>query len=156
MVFVEKKNIMRWQYLEKAAFEVGLDSARLLRDFEGRARELFKDDLQLAQEMGVRSFPTLFFRNGTPDYLALRGYQPYEHFEDIIKKLVPGVQKEKFDIDPGYLFTRFQTMTNKEFAFITDTSKETAAKLLNTLYKEGKISKYESKNGIVWISKFDS
>jgi 2-polyprenyl-6-methoxyphenol hydroxylase-like FAD-dependent oxidoreductase/predicted DsbA family dithiol-disulfide isomerase len=156
MVFVEKKNIIKWQFLQKAAFEVGLDSARLLRDFEGKARDLFKDDLRLAHEMGVRSFPTLFFRNGTPDQLAIRGYQPYENFEEVIYKLIPGAQKEKFDTDPKYLFTRFSSMTNKEFAFLTGMPKENAATILNDLHLNGKIDKYESKNGIVWISKFDS
>lgn len=65
MVFVEKKNIIKWEFLEKAAFEVGLDSARLLRDFEGKAKDLFAEDLSKGRELGITSFPTLnFYRQG--------------------------------------------------------------------------------------------
>lgn len=154
MVFLEKKNIIRWNFLERAAFEVGLDSARLLRDFDGKARELFKEDLQLADELGVRSFPTLFFRNGVPVQHAIRGYQPYESFEEIIYKLVPNAKKEDFDTAPEHLFGQFPTMTNKEFAFLSNISKEDASVLLNDLHRNGKLDKYESKNGVIWISKF--
>ncbi len=156
MVFVEKKNIFKIQHLEKAAFEVGLDSARLIRDFEGKARELFRQDLQLAEQMGVRSFPTLFFKNGAPQQYTIRGFQPYQNFEDIIYKLVPTAQKEDIDADPKYLFRQFPTMTNKEFALLSNLPREEASSVLTRLYSTGAIDKYESKNGVIWISKFDS
>ncbi|MCD6013496.1 MAG: hypothetical protein K0Q79_3358 [Flavipsychrobacter sp.] len=155
MVFLEKKNIIRWPFLEKAAFEVGLDSARLLRDFDGKAKEMFRDDLILADQLGVRSFPTLFFRNGSDQQFAIRGFQPYQNFEDIVYKLIPGAEKEEINPDPYYLFNQFPTMTNKEFALLSNISKDEAGKLLNDLYMKGDIDKYESKNGVIWISKFD-
>jgi predicted DsbA family dithiol-disulfide isomerase len=155
MVFVEKKNIIKWQYLEKAAFEVGLDAARLLRDFEGKARDLFKEDLALAEKMGVRSFPTLFFKDGSGNQFSVRGYQPYQNFEDIVYKLVPDAQKAKIDPDPEYLFSKFNTLTNKEFSLLSNIPIEDAARILNDLYRKGSISKYESKNGIIWMNKFD-
>ncbi len=155
MVFVEKKNIFKMLHLEKAAFEVGLDSARLLRDYEGRARDLFREDLMLAEKMSVKSFPTLFFKNGTLQQYAIRGFQPYQNFEDIIYKLMPSICKEEINADPEYLFSQFNTMTNKEFALLSNISKEDALKTLSQLYKNGLIDKYESKNGMIWISKFD-
>lgn len=156
MVFLEKKNIIRWPYLEKAAFDVGLDSARLLRDFDGKAKELFRDDLILAEQLGVRSFPTLFFRNGSDQQFAIRGYQPYQNFENIITKLIPGAVKEDINPDPYYLFSQFHTMTNKEFALLADIAKEDAARILNDMYRKGDIDKYESKNGVIWISKIEN
>lgn len=155
MVFVEKKNIFKLHHLEKAAFEVGLDSARLIRDFEGKAKELFKEDLLLAEKLGVKSFPTLFFKNGAPQQYAIRGFQPYQNFEDIIYKLLPSAQKEQINTDPKYLFNHFHTMTNKEFALLTNMPKDDAERVLVQLYKTGNIDKYESKNGVIWINKFE-
>lgn len=156
MVFLEKKNIIRWAFLEKAAFEVGLDSARLLRDFEGKANDLFKEDLLLAKELGVTSFPTLFFSDNLNNQFILKGYQPYERFEEIIHKLIPSVKKKEINTTPKNLFTQFPTMTDKEFAFLSNIPKENAIKILTAMYENGSIGKYESKNGIIWTSKFAS
>lgn len=154
MVFLEKKNIIKWEFLEKAAFEVGLDSARLLRDFEGKAREFFRNDLELAGQLGVTGFPTLFFSDRANNRHTIKGFQPYERFEEIVHKLAPAAKKEDIDPDPKSLFTHFTTMTDKEFAFLSNIPKENALKILTELFKTGRIDKYESKNGIIWISKF--
>ncbi len=154
MVFLEKKNIIRWEFLEKAAFEVGLDSARLLRDFDGKAKELFREDLIMAAELGVRSFPTLFFRNGVPVQFTIQGFQPYQNFEEIIYQLIPYAKKEVIDPTPENLFTHFPTMTNKEFAFLSNIPGDEASTRLLDLYKKGRLDKYDSKNGVIWISKF--
>ncbi len=154
MVFLEKKNIIQWKFLERAAFEVGLDSARLLRDFEGRAQELFKADLRLAEQLKVTSFPTLFFSDNSGYQIPLKGFQPYETFEDIIHKLIPFAKKEIINADPESLFAEFPTMTNKEFAFLSSISKENAMEKLSYLYDKDLIDKYESKNGVIWIGKF--
>lgn len=156
MVFLEKKNIIKWEFLENAAFEVGLDSARLLRDFEGKAKELFKADLNLANELGVTGFPTLIFSDRSNNQFTLKGYNPYESFENIIHQLIPDATKEKINSDPESLFTHFPTMTDKEFALLSDITREEGHKLLVDLYNQKLIDKYESKNGIIWISKFET
>jgi predicted DsbA family dithiol-disulfide isomerase len=43
--------------------KVGLNTDQLKKDFEGRGKNLFQEDLKLAREMGVRGFPTMFFTN---------------------------------------------------------------------------------------------
>jgi len=154
MVFLEKKNIIRWRYLETAALDAGLDSARLLRDMQGRGAELFEQDLAMARDLRVNVFPTLFFSNCSDKKFMLKGYQSYEKIEEIITTLVPAAKKEEIDISPRNLFAHFNTMTEKEFAFLSNISKECANKVLNDLYTNGKIDKYESKNGVIWINKF--
>jgi 2-polyprenyl-6-methoxyphenol hydroxylase-like FAD-dependent oxidoreductase/predicted DsbA family dithiol-disulfide isomerase len=156
MVFLEKKNIIKWEFLEKSAFDVGLDSARLKRDFEGRAKELFTEDLVLAKDLNVTAFPTLFFKDKSGNQHMIRGYQSYDKFEEIIHKLLPEARKEKYNTDPKYLFTTFTRMTDKEFAFLSDISKEEANTILHELFENGSIDKYESKNGVIWISNFIS
>ena len=154
MVFLEKKNIVKWENLEKAAFEFGLDSARLHRDFNGKAKELFLHDLQMAEELEVTGFPTLFFNGKNNDKFTLRGYQNYDYVEDIIHKLMPDVQKESINTNPELLFAQFSTMTSKEFGFLSNLSCEEATKILSNLHSQGLLDKYESKNGVIWISNF--
>jgi predicted DsbA family dithiol-disulfide isomerase len=156
MVFLEKKNIIKWEFLQRSAFDVGLDSARLLRDFEGKAKELFEEDLMLAARLNVTAFPTLFFTDKEGNSQVIRGYHPYEKFEEIILKLVPEAKKSKINTDPKYLFSQFNRMTDNEFAFLTNTSRMEANILLTKLFEEGSLDRYESKNGVMWISNFMS
>lgn len=153
MVFLEKKNIVDMEYLEKAAFEVGLDSAKFVRDYEEKANEEFRKDLQLAQKMQVGVFPTLIFTNQANQKFESKGYQEYEYLENIILQLVPNAEKKPINTDPIFLFSNFSTMTNKEFSFLSDTTIEQSDAVLEELYQKGYIDKYESKNGIIWKSR---
>lgn len=154
MVFVEKKNIIKWEFLEKAALEVGLDSARLLRDFEGRAKELFKEDLNTGKTHGVTSFPTLIFSDATNEHVTVKGHQTYDHFVDIILTRLPHAKKTDIDTDPKNLFSHFPTMADKEFAYLSNISMEAAAVKLEELFDQGFLKKMESKNGILWKSNY--
>ena len=153
MLFLEKKNIIKWEYLEKAAFETGLDSARLKRDFEGRATEMFRADLQLAEDLSIKVFPTLIFSDGKDNISRLAGYHQYEKFEKIIHKLLPGVEKDVISTDPLQLFNTFFSMTDKEYSLITNVSDEQAKEQLLGLFNDGVIDRFDSKNGTIWIRK---
>src|SRR5690554_3024359 len=61
LVFLKKKNIAKWENISAAAQKVGLNVVQLKSDFEGKATDLFEEDLKLAREMGVRGFPTMYF-----------------------------------------------------------------------------------------------
>jgi predicted DsbA family dithiol-disulfide isomerase len=154
MVFLEKKNIVKKEFLHAAAFEVGLDAARLMRDLEGRAQNLFKEDLILADRLNVKELPTLFFSNQEGFQLALNGYQPYESFEKIIKQLRPGIKKSKYNKSADFLFNQFNSMTSKEFSFLRDEKEKEASYVLQDLYAQKKISQLESTSGNMWISNF--
>ncbi|WGQ10043.1 DsbA family protein [Pedobacter gandavensis] len=154
MVFVEKKNIIKWEFLETAALEVGLDSARLLRDFEGRAKELFTEDLNTGKTHGVTSFPTLIFSDQHNEHVTIKGHQTYDHFVDIILKRIPHAKKAEINTDPKTLFSHFPTMADKEFAYLSNISMEAAAAQLEELYDQGFIKKMESKNGTLWKSNY--
>ncbi|PHX75027.1 MAG: dithiol-disulfide isomerase [Chitinophagaceae bacterium] len=117
MVFLEKKNIIKKEFLHRAAFDVGLDPARLLRDLEDRAKEKFKEDLILSDQLNIQVLPTLIFSNHKGIQLALNGFQPYESFVNAIKQLNPDATKSEYQKSPKYLFEEFQTMTSKEFSF---------------------------------------
>jgi predicted DsbA family dithiol-disulfide isomerase len=154
MVFLEKKNIIKWEFIEKSAFEVGLDSARLLRDIDGKAKKMFEDDLELAKKLDVTGFPTLFFYGSNNSQEIIRGYENYAKFEEIMLKLKPDIKKDKVNPDPENLFSHFNRITEKEFAFLCGIPRVEAKRILTALYEKGNVSKFESKNGAIYISNF--
>ena len=155
MVFLEKKNIIQKEFLHRAAFEVGLDAARLLRDLEGRAQVMFRADLELADRLKIKELPTLFFSNKSGNQLKLSGLQPYKNFEEIIQQLAPGIEKSAYDKTPKYLFEAFQTFTSKEFAFLRDESDTESKALLENLFQVNLIKKFQSPSGNMWINNYD-
>ena len=152
MLFLEKKNIARWETITEAAFECGLDTARFQRDFEGKAVINFKKDLLLSKEMDVTSFPTIFF-SYKEERIKLTGYHPYNKYEEVIRQLIPNMEKHKYNKNPLALFEIFMTMSTKEFAFFTESSTQDAINTLNDLYLNDHIEKYVSRNGPLWLSK---
>lgn len=154
MVFVEKRNIIKWQYLKEAAFEAGLDTARLKRDYDGEAKELFNQDLLLGKELGITSFPTMIFSaQGFPS-ITVKGFQHYERYEEIILGMLCSGTKEQIDTSPKTLFTRYPCMVDQEFALLSNISIEQATIILNELYEQGFVNKEDSKNGILWKARY--
>jgi 2-polyprenyl-6-methoxyphenol hydroxylase-like FAD-dependent oxidoreductase/predicted DsbA family dithiol-disulfide isomerase len=151
LVFLEKKNITRWDIIENAALSSGLDAALLKRDFADKGPELFEADLELAKELEINIFPTLFFiKEGIVNH-TIKGFQPYEKFEEIILSIIPDAVKKKISCNAETLFSMYNNMTEDEFSFLMDTSIAEAQILLNDLYDQGKIDKYMSKHGVVWM-----
>jgi len=153
MIFLEKKNIMKWRFLEAAAMEVGLDTVRFREDYVGAAREAFEEDLAMAGELGVVSFPTLIFTNAAGELVRLKGYQHYQDLEKAILQLAPQVQKAVFDRGPESLFRHFPTMVDAEFALLSNLLRKDARKVLQQLNNEGYIEKVESEHGVLWKMK---
>lgn len=149
MLFLENKNIARWEVMHEAAFDVGIDVARLRRDYEGNGVVLFKDDLELAKQYEVTSFPTIFFVCGDKA-VRVKEYRSYEAYEHIIKQFIAGADRKEYEKEPMVLFETYKTMSTKEFAYFMDISMHEAIDLLNDLYIHGQIDKYVSRNGSLW------
>ena len=154
MVFVENKNIIKKEFLFLAAFEVGLDAARLLRDLEGKAQLLFREDLLLAERMQVNMLPTLFFEGRNGEHIRVSGFQQYEQFENILLQLAPEAKKSSYDISPRAIFERFQTFTTKEFSYLRNEEEKQSINLLNSLYDNNYITSFSSPTGNIWINNF--
>jgi putative protein-disulfide isomerase len=151
MVFLEKKNITKWEHLQQAATEAGLDVAQLKTDYEGSAKALFEADLQLARQSGVRGFPTIFFNDNSGHSLKVYGSKPYADFEQAILQLLPDAQKTTPDISAAALFGQYRTLTAKEFAVLSNQTYEQAKTVLQQLAAEQKVSTLKTKNGDLWI-----
>lgn len=153
MVFIEKKNIAKWEYLQQAALETGLDTEKLKTDMEGRGKDAFEEDLKLAKIMGVRGFPTIFFTDEDYNRLRVYGVKPYEEFEQTLLKLYPHAVKAPVYNKAEDIFKHYPTVTTKEFSLLTNRPKEKAESMLNDLFEKGKVEKSTIKNGTLWRSK---
>ena len=150
MLFLEKKNIAKWEVLAAAAEKAELDVTQLKADFEGKAKELFEEDLKLAQELGVRGFPTIFFFDQSGNRERVYGSKAYAFYETAILKLNPSANKKEYRKDWETLFGNFKSLTAREFAELSGTPREDSEILLDELTEKGSLEKITSKNGSLW------
>lgn len=150
MVFLEKKNITKWEHISKAALESGLDTMKLKADFEGKAKNDFQEDLNLAKSLGVRGFPTMFFVDENNNQIKVYGVKPYSQFEEAVKKLKVDASKKEYSRNYTDLFKKHTTLTTKEYAVLKDISFEEAEKELSDMNLKNLLVKFHTKNGNLW------
>lgn len=156
LVFLKKKNITKWEHLEFAALEVGLDIKQFKVDFDGKAKELFQEDLELGRALGVRGFPTMFFTDTLGNKAMVYGSKPYIEFEDAILKLLPNAEKATYSTAWGDLFSVYPSLTAKEFSILTGMERIKSEAYLNELSQTKKLEKFTTKNGAIWMFKGNS
>lgn len=153
MVFLKKKNIAKWEHLATAAEKVGLNVEQLKADFEGKAKELFEEDLKLGKELGVRGFPTIFFFDDAGNQETVYGTRPYAFYEMAILKLNPNITKKEYSKDWKSLFSIYPSLTAKEFSELSGIPRAESEKVLNELSEKDKLKKLITKNGAMWTIK---
>src|SRR5574343_53883 len=67
MVFIQKKNICRWEHIESAATQSNLDIKQLKVDIEKKAQDLFNEDLELISDLVVHASPTKIYAHTLRD-----------------------------------------------------------------------------------------
>ncbi len=153
MVFLQKKNIAKWEHLEVAAKKVGLDTEKFKTDYENNAKALFEEDLKLGRELGVRGFPTIFFVDEAGNQETIYGTRPYAYYEMAILKLNPDAVKGEYSKNWEALFANYPTLTAKEFSELSGTPRVESETILNELSDQGKLEKWTTKNGSIWTKK---
>ncbi|MFL0352003.1 ClpXP adapter SpxH family protein [Xanthomarina sp. GH4-25] len=150
MVFLKKKNIAKWEHLATAAKTVELNVEQLKIDFEGKAKELFQDDLKLGRELGVRGFPTIFFIDNVGNKEIVYGTRPYAFYEMAILKLNPNAIKSEYSKNWETLFSIYSSLTAKEYSELSGTPRKESESILNELSKKDALEKLTTKNGSIW------
>lgn len=150
MVFLKKKNIAKWDNIALAAQTVGLNVNQLKTDFEGSAISLFNDDLKLAKELGVRGFPSMFFVDSAVNTEFVYGSKPYAFYEMAILKLNPYIAKDEYNKNWETLFSKYNTLTGKEFSELSGTPRAESEEVLTELSNNGNLEKLTTKNGAIW------
>lgn len=151
MVFLQKKNITRWEHIEAAAQKAGLNTLQLKSDYEGKAKELFEKDLEMARKMGVRGFPTIFIADTAGNTETVYGSKPYSAYVNGITKQYPQATKKEYATDWEFLFGQYPTLTTREYAELADISYESAEVLLKKLVNNHKLGTINTKNGVLWM-----
>ncbi|MCC7222136.1 MAG: DsbA family protein [Chitinophagales bacterium] len=153
MVFLQKKNITRWEYINAAAIEADLDPTLLQQHYQNEAKTLLEEDLALARQLGVRGFPTLLLRNAEQETVKIYGFKPYSVFENAIQTLYPSAKPTNYDTAWAALFDHYPTLTTREFAELSQLPRPAAESLLQILSVQGQLHALTTKNGTLWIRK---
>lgn len=150
MVFLKKKNITKWEHLELAARNVGLDIVQFKKSYEGEAKELFNKDLQSGRELGVKGFPTIFFADTAGKTEIVYGSRPYSFYENALLNLYPTTVKSQYDKTWLSVFSKYSSLTAKEFSELTEAARNESESILDELTTKGKLDKLITKNGALW------
>ncbi len=153
MVFLEEKNIAKWEHIADAANQSGLDTAKLRTDYSTIATKDFENDLYFARETGVRGFPTLIFKNSNGQSETMVGFRPYTVFENAMNKMNSKVVKASYNKEGMDLFKYFPTLTTNEFAVLKGITFNEANQVLENFKKEGKLKVLSIKNGDLYSLK---
>ncbi|GJM31256.1 MAG: hypothetical protein DHS20C18_02570 [Saprospiraceae bacterium] len=151
MVFLKKKNITKWEHIKVAAKKVGLNVEQFKTDFEKNAKVLFEEDLKLGKELGVRGFPTMFFLDDSGNKEIVYGSKPYAFYETAILKLHSTANKGEYSKNWETLFSKYHSLTAKEFSVLSGTPRIESEYLLNGLSDKGILEKLTTKNGSIWV-----
>jgi Fic family protein len=153
MVFLQKKNITKWEHLEFAGKKVGLDIVKFKAAYEGKAKGLFEEDLKLGRELGVRGFPTIFFIDTMGNKELVYGSKPYNTFKNALLKLYPTASKTNYNKTWSSVFSKYHSLTAKEFSELTGIPRNESEKYLDDLKVKGHLEKLTTKNGAIWTLK---
>lgn len=153
-LYLEKMNIAKWENIELCAQLTGLDTKKLKQDYDNEAKKLFQDDLQLARQLGVRGFPTLFFSDADGNKLTVYGSKPYSAYENALLALYPDAKKKKVENNkPLSLFDHYPTLAVREYAEILDIPFAKANEILEKYTKEGLLTKKTIETGALYRKK---
>jgi len=152
-VFRDKVAELQWELLEPLAFETGVDIARLLKDFGGKAQVLYRKDLELAKKLNINDQPALHFFDKNDNTETFTGAGSYDQYEEAVMMMLPDAGKAKISADPKFIFSRFTLIETEEYAQLTDTDLETAEKTLKDHYQSGQIDRYVSNGKTLWVGK---
>ena len=150
MVFIEKKNIAKWNFIKQAAMDVDLELGQFEIDYNGEAKDLFADDLAKAKEWGVRGFPTIYFLDKEQNQLNVYGSKPYEVYEQTLLKLLHGIIVKNLPSSPLHIFQQFPSVTLQEYALYYSLDLSKAMAELERMESNQQIRKYSSRAGIIW------
>lgn len=153
MVFLEKKNITKWEHLSEAAQFVGLDTLKLKTDIAGAGKTAFEADLAMARQMGVRGFPTIFIKNKDGEQTMLYGSRPYAQLESAIRLFAPDAVKVEYKKEGLSLFEKYPTMTGREFAELSGQERKAAEKWLEEQVAQQALKIFRTKNGALYLAK---
>ncbi len=131
-------------HLDVDAFEKALD--------DGTAEAAFRKDRGECERLEVTGFPTFTLTRGDVS-ARLNGWQPWEVFEDVVRKVEPDIVPKVVDPVEGSvagLIRRYDRCATREVAAMLGVTDDDAEILLEELEGEGKVVRRSVGSGLVW------
>jgi putative protein-disulfide isomerase len=137
------------------AREAGLDLPAFARALEdGTAEAAFQGDRRECEALEVTGFPT-FTIGREPVSVRLNGWQPWEVFEELLRKVEPGLEPKV--VEPSadavvQLLGPTGRWATREVAAVLGVTDDDAELLLEDLEGAGRIDRQTVGSGLVWRS----
>jgi predicted DsbA family dithiol-disulfide isomerase len=153
----ERSAINRLDVQEKLAHGVGLDKNLFHKDIEsGKAEKAFQEDLAEARSRGITGFPTFLIRNKSSDEIVLHGYQGFENFQFVFRKLAGEALKpdapDPTDENILNFIRRYGKVAFQEVAEVFDLPKESVKESFRRLKTGGLIKEVRAGNGFFYLA----
>ncbi|OJV20778.1 MAG: hypothetical protein BGO30_05530 [Bacteroidetes bacterium 41-46] len=87
-LFHKRVNIAKTENIMDVAESAGLNMKSFVRDFEGRGRELFEEDLDFAKSLSIDLFPTYIFSSLSGKRSRLAGFIDFKRLVSAIDEIL--------------------------------------------------------------------
>lgn len=135
------------------AREVGLDLGAFARALDdGTAEAAFRDDRRECEALEVTGFPTFTIGRGSVS-VRLNGWQPWEVFEDLLRKVEPGLEPKVVEPSRDSVMRLLESSgrwATREVAAVLGVPDDDAELLLEELETDGRVGRQIVGNGLVW------
>ncbi|MDX1758010.1 MAG: DsbA family protein [Arenibacter algicola] len=153
LLFLEKKNITKWEHVVQAALYSKLDVNQLKEDYlNGSGEKHFLEDMELGRQLGIRGFPTIIFIDEKGNDQIVYGARLYADYEKAIKKLLPISKKKYYDNSLNNLMSHYPSLTVKEYAELSNINILLAKQSLESLSSSNRLKKTVTKNGNLYYN----
>jgi putative protein-disulfide isomerase len=154
---LDGRGIHRRNVQESVAAGAGLDVNAFGRALDdGTADAAFHWDREACKEHEVTGFPTFEITSAdgpVNDTVRLNGWQPWEAFDDFLRKLAPAIRPRTLEPTESVvedLLRRYERFATRELTAVLSLTEDDAAILLEGLEDKGKISRRTVGDGLVW------
>lgn len=134
--------------LDVAAFRAALD--------DGAAEAAFREDRDVCRDRKVMGFPTIEIRAGdeaVSETVRLEGWQPWETFEELLRRLDPGLEPRPIESPEEAvrdLFHRHDRLATREIAAVLGGTDDDAEIVLEGLEQDAAVVRRSIGNGLIW------
>ncbi len=150
---LDGRGIHRVSVQTEVAKDAGLDVEAFTKALEdGSAEGAFRVDREECARLEVTGFPTFTIGRGEVS-ARLNGWQPWEVFEDVLRKVDPNLVPRVMDpteASVAELLRRFGRCATREVAAMLGATDDDAEILLEELEGKGKATRRTVGSGLVW------
>jgi len=150
---IEGRGIHRRTVQADVARAVGLDVDAFSNALDdGAAEQAFRKDREECERLEITGFPTIEIGRGDMS-ARLNGWQPWEVFEDVLRKVDPDLVAKTLDpteASVAAILQRFGRCATREVAAVLGVTDDDAEILLEELEGSGKVTRRTVGSGLVW------